>query len=145
MARPRTEAHSGLLGKEEALNLAEIGEPGPIEQVTERDIDMKAFMEDVLVIRVQHDKTPGSIPTVAPEVNSVRQNIIRGVDSKVKRKYVEALARSRVTDFEQVTPNPADPSNIQMKPTTTLSYDFVVLHDPHKHGREWLEQILAQP
>lgn len=144
MAR-HTEAHSDKLGKENALNLGEIGDPGSVQQASERDIDMTAFMEDVLIIRVQHDKTPGSIPTVAPEVNSVRQNIIRGVDSKVKRKYVEALARSRVTDYEQITPNPADPSNIQMKPTTTLSYDFVVLHDPHKNGREWLDNILAQP
>lgn len=144
MAR-HTEAHSDKLGKENALNLGEIGDPGSVQQASERDIDMTAFMEDVLIIRVQHDKTPGSIPTVAPEVNSVRQNIIRGVDSKVKRKYVEALARSRVTDYEQITPNPADPSNIQMKPTTTLSYDFVVLHDPHKSGREWLDNILAQP
>jgi hypothetical protein len=133
------------LGKEDNVDLAEIGSPGPVKQATERDIDMAAFGEQKLLIRVQHDKSEGALPTVCPEVNSVQQPIVRGKDTWVKRKYVEAMARSRVTTYEQITPNPADPSNIQLRPTTTLSNDFVVIQDPHPKGREWLQQILEQP
>jgi hypothetical protein len=142
MAR-HTEANK--VGQDKAYSIGEIGELGPIEQAVEGDIDLTAFMEDILVVRVQEDKTPGAIPTISPEVNSVRQNIVRGINQPVKRKYVEAMARSRITDYEQRVINPADPSNIQMVPKTTLSADFVVLQDPHPNGRAWLEQILAQP
>jgi hypothetical protein len=139
------ETIANSVGQDKAKTLPEIGANGPIEKVVEGDIDLSAFMEQLLTIRVAHDKTPGSLPTIAPSVQSVRQNIIRGINQDVKRKYVEAMARSRVTDYEQLVQNPMDPSNIQMIPTTTLTADFVVIRDPHPHGREWLQQILDQP
>lgn len=147
MGRPAKakEANSELLRQENPVNLSEIGNHGAIEQQSERDLALTEFMEDILTIRVTPDKTPGSIPTVAPEVNSVRQNIILGTSQKVKRKYVEALARSRITTYRQVLQNPNDPSSIQMVPMTVLAHDFLVINDPHPDGPEWLQNILDQP
>jgi len=144
MARP-PKTYVEDVAQEKGKNLSEIGNKGPIEQTSERDLNLAAFMEDVLTIEVVLDETEGAIPTICPEVNSVKQYIIRGQKQKVKRKYVEALARSRITKQVQKWENPNDPSNIRMIPVTTLTAQFLVHHDPHPDGREWLKNILAQP
>jgi hypothetical protein len=74
----------------------------------------------------------------------LNQPIIRGRQQKVKRKYVEALARCRVTKYEQQVMDPMRPENIQMVERTALSYPFAVIEDPHPNGRAWLESILDQ-
>ncbi len=133
------------LGQEEAFSLGEVGDKGSIEQAAETDIIMESFMNDMLEIEIHSDGREGSLDVVTPAVNGVNQPIIRGRAQRVKRKYVEALARGRVTDYEQRVHNPAEPANIQMVPKTTLAYPFAVLNDPHPNGRAWLDNILAQP
>ena len=60
------------------------------------------------------------------------------------RKYVEALARSRVTNYEQVVLNPSEPDKISMNPISQLTYPFVVREDRNPKGRAWLEAIVGQ-
>ena len=144
MANRRTEAHSGELRKGEDINLSEIGlESAGIEPVTENDFNCShAFMNDLLTIVIAEDNLKDSLPVVTPNVNGVNQPIIRGVRSKVKRKYVEALARGTYTRYEQKTPDPGRPENIRMVEKTALVYPFTVYEDPSPHGREWLQSIL---
>jgi len=143
------EAVNEKLGKGKAMDLGEIGDPGPIEQTAEKDFvksaELEKFMNDIITIIVHESSEEGSLDIATPQVNGLNQPIIRGVESKVKRKYVEALARNRITKYVQRVQDPSKPENIQMVEKTTLACPFAVLHDPHPNGRKWLEAILNTP
>jgi hypothetical protein len=143
-----TEAHSDALGKGKSVNLSEIGlESAGIEPVSENDIgleDQAAFMNDLLTIVVTESNEKDSLPVVVPSVNGINQPIVRGQKQKIKRKYVEALARCTHTRYEQSALDPSRPENIQMVAKKALVYPFVIYDDPHPHGREWLQAILRE-
>lgn len=144
MAGKTTEAASEKLNQGASVGIGEIGAQGSIEQTAEKDVNLSMFMEDMLTIMVHQDGTEGANDVIIPVVNGINQPIIRGRQQLVKRKYVEALARGRTTSFEQQVQNPAEPANIQMVPTTTLTYPFAVIEDPNPNGRAWLDNILRQ-
>lgn len=148
MSRKTTEAHDGKLGKGQPLNLGEIGTAEPIERVAENDFakaaSLEAFMNDILTVIVHQSTEEGALDFAPPQVNGLNQPILRGVESKVKRKYIEALARCRTTKYIQQVVDPSKPENIQMTERCQLTYPFAVLHDPSPNGRQWLESILAQ-
>jgi hypothetical protein len=150
MAKKHMEAHDGKLGKEEPLKMDEIGNPGSIEKVAETDFDdkeaeLEAFMNEMVTVVVQQDASKNAVQIPLITVNRLNQGFIRGQKVKCRRKYVEALARSRVTDYEQVRPDPNNPDNIKMQPITALAYPFVVVEDKNPKGQAWLDAILAQP
>lgn len=149
MSRKETEAHDGELGKGRTLGLGEVGNPGPIEKTSESNFveekKLAAFMNEVLTIMVAPSTEDGSLEIITPQVNGMNQPIIRGRETNVKRKYVEALARGRTTKYEQKIMDPNRPENIHMAEKTALTYPFSVLHDPNPKGRAWLKAILAQP
>jgi len=144
----KAEANNDSLGKPKVMEQDEIGSPGPIEKVTESDFvktaDMEAFMAEEMIILVHPSQEEGALDFATPQVNGVNQPILRGVNSTVKRKYVEALARCRTTKYVQQVIDSSRPENIQMKEATTLSYPFAVIEDRTPRGRQWLEVILAQ-
>lgn len=150
MARQKTEAVTEKLGKEDSRGIGEIGRTAPIERVSEndfaKDMDLEAFMHQELTIVMASGsgKDEWANPVEVPSVNTVNQPIIRGAECRVKRKYVEALARCRYTDYEQNVHDSSKPENIQMEPVTSLCYPFTVIEDPHPNGREWLKAILAE-
>lgn len=129
------------------LGLPEIGKGLGIELVTDfkGPGDMEIFMDEIVMIYVYPDGQQGSLEVICPTVNGINQPIIRGFEQRVKRKYVEALARSRITNYRQEVADPSRPESIQMKPISALTYPFVVREDRNPKGRAWLEAILAQP
>ncbi len=131
------------------LTLSEIHEHRAIEGVKGENLNdvmaLEAFMNEPVTIHVYTDGTPGSLEVITPTVNGVNQPIIRGRDQTVKRKYVEVLARSKVTVYRQEVADPSHPERIQMVPITNLTAPFVVREDKNPKGRAWLEHILAQP
>lgn len=130
-----------------ALTLNEIGEGRGVEMVTDFDqkVDRAAFNEELVTINVYSDGTPGALDVIVVTVNGVNQPIIRGRDQRIKRKYVEALARSRITSYAQEVQDPSRPENIQMRPISALTYPFSVREDRNPKGRAWLESIINQP
>lgn len=128
--------------------LSELGEGKSIEMVTDQQYRDKAeaavFMNEMVKVNVHMDGLPGSLPVVTVNVNGVNQPIIRGRDQWIKRKYVEALARSRITNYTQ-TEDQLKPENIQMNDITSLTYPFAVREDRNPKGAQWLENILLQP
>ena len=134
------------------LTLAEIGEGRGIELITEQNIlknksrlAAEAFANEVLLVNVSKSGIQGDLPVVVVTVNGTNQAIIRGRDQRIKRKYVEALARSRITNYEQSVPDPSKPDVIQMNDNTALTFPFRVIEDPNERGPEWLQNILDQP
>jgi len=135
-------------GSPEALALSEIGHTEPIEPIAENDFvkaaALEAFMNELVTITVHQTAEDGSLDIITPNVNGTNQPIIRGVSTPVKRKYVEALARSRTPRMVQHTPDASRPHQIVMKEDQALSYPFSVDHDPNPRGGAWLKAIIDQ-
>jgi len=131
------------------IGIGEIGEGRGIERVTEQDFakvaEMEAFMNEMVKVYVPQDGSQGALDVVVITVNGINQPIIRGKEQWIKRKYVEALARSRVTTYTQQTPDPTKPDVIQMVDITSPTYPFAVREDKNPKGWPWLEAIIAQP
>jgi hypothetical protein len=150
MPRPSKtyEANHDSLPPGRSFALSEIGDPGPIELVSERDFvkeaDLESFMNEELEIRIHDAVADGDLLIETPSLNGINMPIIRGQRQRVKRKYVEVLAQARTITFVQEARNPIDPSDIAMVERSRLSYPFEVLHDPNPKGRAWLEAQLAQ-
>jgi len=133
-----------------AMTLGEIHDGGGvIEQASEVDIrkvaELSAFMHEKLVVYVHPGMTSGDLPVIVVTVNGTNQPIIRGRQQTIRRKYVESLARSRITNYEQATPDSSKPENIQMIPNSSPTYPFSVYEDPNRLGPAWLEAIMSQP
>ena len=139
---------NGKVGNDKPIELSEIGKEPVLEmageKVSPKDLDLEAFMNEAVTVRVEPTAVPGEDITPVFNVNGVNQPMIRGQAVVIKRKFLEALARCRTTTIRQVRPNPYDPSVVQNVPTTVPTYPFVVLEDKNPRGRAWLEGILAQ-
>ena len=149
MSKKETDATSESLGKGRVLEQSEFGNPGAIERVTENDFvaaaKLDAFMNEELIVLVHQDPSDNAVENPCPSVNGINQPFIRGREQKVKRKYVEALARGRVTKYEQRVRNTSQPENVQMEERSALVYPFSVIYDPNPVGKAWLTGILSQP
>lgn len=113
--------------------------------ITTDAIALEQFMNEILTVYIveSQDEEVNEIQT--PNVNGMNQPIVLGQEMKIKRKYVEAMARTRTTVYKQVTPDPTQPDYILMQERTVVTQPFSVLHDPSGvRGREWLKAILAQ-
>ena len=140
--------HADSVRSGQKIGIDEIGKDEGIERVAENDFvelaKLEEFMNQILTVVVYPDKEDGALPVVTFNVNGVNQSIIRNRKSKVKRKYVEAMARCRVSSYDQDVPNQAAPENINLKENNTLMYPFAVYEDPSPDGRPWLEAIMAE-
>lgn len=122
----------------ETLEVPEGASEGQLRQLMEDEM----FMHEIVHIRIQ-TTTDKNAPVMAlPQVNGVNQPIFRGIVTPVKRKYVEALARAKQTDYTQTVDDPRSPDKITMVPNTVLSFPFEVINDPNPKGRAWLESVL---
>lgn len=136
--------------KDNPFGIGEIKTAGVEVEPVSADSDLRklaaqeAFMNEQVRIRLQESAVEGSLEIETPNVNGVNQPILRGVPVWVKRKYVEALARSTVTNYRQETRDPRAPDDIRMVPKTAPSYPFEVLEDKNPKGRAWLDAILHQ-
>lgn len=105
----------------------------------------EAFMNEFVTVMVHSTTDENQSPHVIVNCNGVNQPIIRGVPTKVRRKYVEILARMKETKYSQVTRNPAAPDQIDMIARHGLAYPFDVIDDSNSRGRAWLQNVLAEP
>lgn len=131
-----------------SVHIADIGKGATIEQVAENDgtkdaFELEAFMHEMVTILVHPASEEGQLEVQTPNVGGVNQPIIRGQEITVKRKFVEALARTRTTKYVQVI-DPIDRSNIQMQERTVVSYPFSILNDRNPKGADWIKGILAE-
>ena len=104
-----------------------------------------AFMEEHVEVTVHttSDRNADPFPFVA--VNGRKQYFQRGLVQKVRRKYVERLARARTNTVMQEYYVDANGNNaIRNVPVGSLTYPFSVVADPNPRGRAWLEKILQE-
>lgn len=106
------------------------------------ELEMAKFMEDVLTIRIERGREKNAPAWVDVYVNGVCQWIKVGEVQKVKRKFIEVLARSQpfsVTTTHGST-NEERPQN-RIERSQFAQYPFSVLNDPSPMGHEWLQRV----
>ena len=138
--KPRNLRAAGKARK--ALDSASHATVERVHSVSKEKLELLQFMEDVLTVMVHQSTNPLDEPF--PEVwnDGICQRFQRGVEMKIKRKYIEVLARAKKTGYAQEElPNRAGFANI---PSTALKYPFSVLQDPSPRGAAWLKSILAE-
>jgi len=129
----------------------EINDDQPIVETVAESRDFRqlaadeAFMNEMVTIMVHSATDENQPPHVIVNCNGTNQPIMRGVPMKVRRKYVEILARMKETKYTQVTPNPAQPDVTHMQARHGLAYPFDLVDDSNPRGRAWLQNVLAEP
>lgn len=149
MFKKQLDVHKTTISQGEAIKSQELGQdPRGIEPVAACDFktesELEDFMNDKLLIYVHPSPNKEDNPVIVPIVNGVTQPIFRAKKTWVKRKYVEVLARNRVTRFEQKVPDPTKPENFVMQPDTVVKDPFTVHEDPDPRGGPWLHAILSE-
>ena len=104
-----------------------------------------AFMEEEVDVTV-HQSTDKNAEAVVQVWNDGRaQFFVRGRQQKVKRKFVEVLARCKQTGFVQEYYVDGQGNNaIRNIPQTALRYPFTINHDLNRKGPDWIRKVLAE-
>ncbi len=147
--KKQIDVHHDLAGQAPPIPGNELGKDmRGIEPVAANDLipqaELEAFMNQILTIYIHPSSNKEDNPVLVPSVNGITQPIIRGQDSKVKRKFVEVLARNRHTGYEQLTPDATHPHKYIMSPSMVVKDPFTVRHDPNPNGSDWLYSILQE-
>lgn len=103
-----------------------------------------AFMDEVVAVRIHDTGNPNEEQFVEVDNGGVPQFIERGKWQKVKRKFVEVLARAKAGNVQ--TPehiNPAGERTTKIQVTQALKYPFE-MRDNNPDGHVWLQRILAE-
>ncbi|MBV8049121.1 MAG: hypothetical protein JO171_18380 [Paludibacterium sp.] len=106
----------------------------------------EAFMNEILEVEIQSTGDENAPPNGVLTVNGRSQPWIRDTPIKMRRMFVEMLARCKETKYTPQEPdfrNP-EPTNVP-KGRTAFVLPFAVLHDPNPKGRAWLAAIKAEP
>lgn len=136
--------------KDAAIGVEVVDDAPVIETVSEsKDFSQlaadEAFMNELVTVLVHSTTDENQAPHIIVNCNGTNQPIVRGVPTKIRRKYVEILARMKETKYTQVTPNPAAPDVSELRPRHGLAYPFEVIDDNNPRGRAWLQNVLAEP
>ena len=105
-------------------------------------IELELFMNEKVEIYLHADREEGALEVINPAVGGTNQPIVRGRNSVVKRKYIEALARCHTIKYTQAAPDPSRPENISLIARKIPDYPFDVVTDTRR-GREWVKQLQA--
>ena len=142
-----------------ATGKAEIEKAEPVIDVVDRPVDSDwadmmqfAKMPITIVVNETTDKNAenpvycsnnGDLAPVEPTPGW----LYRGKEYTIERRFVESLARAKVTTYSQR--EQSDPAtgirHIVNVPHVAPRYQFRVVHDPHPRGADWLRSILLEP
>lgn len=127
--------------------------------MTNLDFDALKFSEDPIKILIHRSIDPKFTPNCTDliAVNGKKAEMLfkngwvemgylpRGVPLYTKRKYVEVIARSKMTQISTRVEEKVneDPQNY-LDPVTSATMAFSVLEDKNPKGAEWLTLLLNQ-
>lgn len=104
----------------------------------------EAFMNEIVEIEIAPTTDENSPTHVLISVNGVNMPLMRGTPIKLKRKYVEVLARCNETKYKQPTRDMSNPEvGNQLMGNTALTYPFHVNEDTPR-GRAWLKAVRSE-
>lgn len=115
----------------------------PSHEVMEA-IDMEKFMNEFVIVEVAETTNENEAPSIVLSVNGLTQPVFRGQPTKMRRMFVEVLARCKESKYTQHQINPNEPDRIELRQKTALAYPFQVLEDDNPRGRAWLRAVLSE-
>lgn len=139
------------MARKDAATGVEVLDDAPVIETVSESKDFgqlaadESFMNELVTVMVHASTDENQAPHIIVNCNGTNQPIVRGVPTKIRRKYVEILARMKETKYTQVTPNPAAPDVSELRARHGLAYPFEVMEDPNSRGRAWLSNVLAEP
>lgn len=116
----------------------------PSHELTEA-IEIEKFMNEFLIVEVADTTDENQPNSLVLSVNGLTQPVFRGQPTKMRRMFVEVLARCKESKYNQQANNPSRPDQIELVERTALAYPFQVLEDPNPRGRAWLRAVLSEP
>lgn len=138
--------------KDEPITIEEVQASGTadLEVVKEDELSKLArqenFMNELVGVRLHKPHNESDAPFVPIQVGDYCIRVWRDDRPyRIKRKYVEVLARAKTTRFSQERRNINGEEVIFEVPSTALTYPFSVIEDKHPKGHAWLERVLAEP
>lgn len=106
--------------------------------------DEMAFMNEMVTVVVHETTDKNASPFPEVWVNGRVQRFVRGEEQRVRRCFVERLARAKLTTFDNVKTKNPDGDDVYIYPSHTgLVYPFAVVGDSDK-GKQWLKKTLAE-
>jgi len=153
MAKNIIDTREEVVGQNQVFDLPAAGKVGDLIDVV-KSVDtprMKvkaaemAFMDEYVTVQIADTGSPNEEQYVQLGNNGTPQFVERGKPQKIKRKYVEVLARAKRGAVQ--TPEFVDASgarSTRIVKTPTLAYPFQVIMDKNPNGRAWLQRILAE-
>ncbi len=103
-----------------------------------------AFAEEEMTIRLEQSSDKYAASTVFVAVNGQEEWLPVGHPLKIKRKFVEVLARCKSDIFDTIRSETQDGDSInKLSRRTSMKHPFSVIHDPNPKGYEWLVQTLS--
>lgn len=124
-------------------------EPSQIEAVdgpvNKEWAEAMRFNEEILEVVVHESAEKNAEKIIEVFNNGIPQRFVRGQKQPVKRKYVEVLAKAKITTYtqEKRTDDDGNQSYVNI-PHTACRYPFAVLSDPSPNGSAWLQKVLAE-
>lgn len=109
-----------------------------------REMQEEAFMNEMVEVVLADTTDENAPPHIMLSCNGVTQPLMRGVPTKIRRKFVEILARCKESKYSQRVANPMEPDRIEMVQRTANAYPFEVVEDKNPKGRAWLRAVMAE-
>jgi hypothetical protein len=104
--------------------------------------DEMAFMNEMVTVRIHPSTDRNAHPLPDVYVNGRVQRFPRGEELAVRRCFVEVLARSRLTTFDNQLIKDASGNDKYVYPAHTAEvYPFTVIGDSAK-GEAWLKNVM---
>lgn len=107
--------------------------------------DRLKFYEEPMVIRIEPGRERNPQKLIPLEVNYDTKWVPIGVEVKLRRKYVDVLARMQPytvrTDVGSAMEQ--NPHN-RVERETYRAYPFSVLYDPNPNGPAWLSKVMQE-
>lgn len=108
-------------------------------------MELERFMNEELDVLIHEPQLEGEPSVVELEVGGIPCYAMRGIPQKLRRKYVEVLARARSAHVRHWYKQQGEATkNFQSFSSRALTYPFIVEKDPSGgKGRAWLASTLA--
>lgn len=126
---------------EEGLDLRPIEVASVADMVPDK-LKLDAFMAEMVEVFLPLPKGERKETPVTLTVNGIRQHVFRNVPQVIRRSYVEVLARSTITDYEQDIEAMYQAGELP-RSNTTQAHPFSILKDTGE-GISWLQGIQRQ-
>lgn len=118
----------------------------PVATVSEREfkttVEMEAFMQEEIVIRIHPTGDKNAPPVVPVGCNGEQLWLPRGRAISLPRKFVESLTGYEVTFATERARDPNSDEGMVQRTASNQPYPFTVLQDRNPRGRAWLERVM---